>query len=192
MSNFTEDAIKRSFKKLLEIRQLKDITIRDIVDDCGINRSSFYYHFQDIPALLEDIVKEGTDAIIRKNAGKTIAECMEGVVEFFLENKKTVQHVYRAVSRETFEQWLDRAAKYFVQNFFSTALSDTEIPEETGKMLRQYYVYLTSGFLLKWIAKGLQEERARDFICLIHRLGEPGDLLKQLAAPKADEEQERE
>ena len=28
--------------------------VRDIVEDCGINRNSFYYHFQDIPSLLGD------------------------------------------------------------------------------------------------------------------------------------------
>ena len=77
MASFTENAIKRSFIRLLEKKPLKSITIRDIVDDCGINRSSFYYHFQDIPALLERIIQEGSDSIIRKNANGTIAECME-------------------------------------------------------------------------------------------------------------------
>jgi AcrR family transcriptional regulator len=56
MSNFTKEAIKQSFIKLLEARPLKQITVRDIVEDCGINRNSFYYHFPDVPTLLEEII----------------------------------------------------------------------------------------------------------------------------------------
>ena len=55
MSNLTEQAIKAFFLKLLEQRPLTRITVRDITDDCGINRNSFYYHFHDIPQLMEKI-----------------------------------------------------------------------------------------------------------------------------------------
>ena len=43
MANFTEKAIKESFAKLLNERPLDKITVKDIVEDCGINRNSFYY-----------------------------------------------------------------------------------------------------------------------------------------------------
>ena len=45
MSNFTKNAIKASFVKLLNEQPLNKISVRSIVEDCGINRNSFYYHF---------------------------------------------------------------------------------------------------------------------------------------------------
>ena len=45
MPNFTQNAIKASFLKLLGQRPLNQITVKDIVEDCGVNRNSFYYHF---------------------------------------------------------------------------------------------------------------------------------------------------
>ena len=45
MANFTKNAIRASFLKLLDERPLSKITVKDITDDCGINRNSFYYHF---------------------------------------------------------------------------------------------------------------------------------------------------
>ena len=66
MPNFTRNAIIASFLKLLEERPLNKITIKDIVEDCGINRNSFYYHFQDIPALLGEIVSGEIDRIINQ------------------------------------------------------------------------------------------------------------------------------
>lgn len=46
MPNFTKKEIKRSFIKLLNEQPLNQISVRDIVEDCGINRNSFYYHFR--------------------------------------------------------------------------------------------------------------------------------------------------
>ena len=48
MPNFTKQAIKDSFLKLLNQQPLSKISVRSIVEDCGINRKSFYYHDQDI------------------------------------------------------------------------------------------------------------------------------------------------
>lgn len=66
MPNFTKQAIKTSFIKLLGEMPLSKISVRSIVEDCGINRNSFYYHFADIPSLIEEIIKEDVDALIAK------------------------------------------------------------------------------------------------------------------------------
>ena len=48
MSAYTKQAIKNSFLKLLNERPLSQVTVKAIVEDCGINRKSFYYPYQDI------------------------------------------------------------------------------------------------------------------------------------------------
>ena len=58
MPSFTRQAIMKAFMQLLEERPLNKITVKDIVEVCGINRNTFYYHFEDIPSLIEAIVKE--------------------------------------------------------------------------------------------------------------------------------------
>ena len=49
------EALKASFLRQLEERPLREITVKDIVQGCGVNRNTFYYHFKDIPALLETL-----------------------------------------------------------------------------------------------------------------------------------------
>ena len=66
MSKFTRDAIKNSFIKLLNERPLSQIKVKDIVEDCGINRNTFYYYFHDIPSLIEEMVMEEAERIIRE------------------------------------------------------------------------------------------------------------------------------
>ncbi len=60
MSDLTKRAIKTSFLKLLNAKMLDKITVKDIVEDCGINRNTFYYHFEDVYALLQEIFEDET------------------------------------------------------------------------------------------------------------------------------------
>lgn len=53
MSQITKRALEQSLKNLLLKKPLNKITISDIAEDCGINRMTFYYHFQDIYDLVE-------------------------------------------------------------------------------------------------------------------------------------------
>ena len=46
-SGRTKKLIARSLKELCKTNPLRKITIRDIVEHCDINRSTFYYHFVD-------------------------------------------------------------------------------------------------------------------------------------------------
>lgn len=49
----TKLLIAGSLRKLMKKKSLDKIKIREIVEDCGVNRQTFYYHFQDIYALVE-------------------------------------------------------------------------------------------------------------------------------------------
>ena len=57
MPSFTKKAIVESFLHLVGKKPIDKITVRDIVDDCGINRNTFYYYFQDIYVVLEDLCR---------------------------------------------------------------------------------------------------------------------------------------
>ena len=64
MPNFTKRAIKDAFLRQLAERPLGQITVKDIVEECGINRNSFYYHYEGIPSLLEEIIAEELKKLI--------------------------------------------------------------------------------------------------------------------------------
>ena len=101
MPSFTRKAIIESFLKLLNERPLNKITIKDIVEDCGINRNSFYYHFEDMSSLVEAIMMEEADKIIDQYGSiNSIEECLGVAIDFAVNNKKAVMHIYSSASRE--------------------------------------------------------------------------------------------
>ena len=77
MTNTTKVAIKESIIRLLNRKPLNKITVKEIVDDCGINRNTFYYHYADISALLEEIFNEQSDQLLRTVEGKKLMIVIE-------------------------------------------------------------------------------------------------------------------
>ena len=158
MANFTRLAIKETFIKLLEERPLSEITIKDIVERCGINRNSFYYHYQDLPALIEELIKEEAESIIRAYPSvTTIVECFDAVTEFASHRKKAIMHIFRSVSREVFEQNLMMVCQYFVQSYVDTALDRNAISSENRQTIVNYYKCVCFGLTIDWLGSGMDD-----------------------------------
>ena len=102
MPSFTKKAIEASFLKLLNETPLSNITVKMIVDDCQINRNSFYYHFQDIPSLLEAIIVQMLDDIIQLIP----SDCLLEISEELDRNKRALLHIWNSGNRERFERHL--------------------------------------------------------------------------------------
>ena len=74
MSNITKRALEDSLKHLLLKKPVNKITINDITEDCGVNRATFYYHFQDIYALIEWSCEEDSRKALSDNTTSTRCE----------------------------------------------------------------------------------------------------------------------
>ena len=83
MSSFTKKAILESFLRLAEKKTIDKITVRDIVDDCGVNRNTFYYHFQDIYAVLETLCQHAVKRLpVQAPLAETLAAFLDTVTAF--------------------------------------------------------------------------------------------------------------
>lgn len=54
----TDRRIRKAFTKIVLNKKTNQISVREICEATGINRSSFYLHYADIPALITAIVGE--------------------------------------------------------------------------------------------------------------------------------------
>lgn len=159
MANFTAGAIKEAFIDLIEERPLSKITIKDIVEKCGINRNTFYYHYQDLPDLIEDIIKEEAESIINKYPAVTsIVECFDALTEFASHRKRAIMHIYRSVNREIFERNLMSVSDYFVCNYVNSALVGMTISDEDKKAIITYYKCVCFGLVTEWLKLGMSED----------------------------------
>ena len=159
MANFTKNAIKASCLKLLNERPINKITVKDIVEDCGINRNSFYYHFQDIPSLLEDIITSEADAVIADcGSVESLNEVFEKALSFALKNKKAVLHIYNSANRAMYENYLRRICEHIVSSFMETAFPEANVSDGDKAVILRFYKCACMGFVLDWLESGMKEE----------------------------------
>ena len=157
MPNFTRRAIKESFLKLLNQRPLNQITVKDIVEDCGINRNSFYYHFSDLPALVEEIMAERVSAMVENHPTvDSVQEGADAIVEFVMHNKRAIYHIYNSVSRDVFERHLMEVCRYVVATYLDGMLEETE--EADRDAILRFHKCDCFGSVIDWLNGGMKDD----------------------------------
>ena len=179
MSTLMKQAIKASFLKLLEERPLKRITVLDIAADCGINRNSFYYHYRDIPSLMEEIIRDEADSFIRAYPDiSTLEECVDAVFSFILENRRSINHIYHSVKREVFEYYLMRICSYVVTTWYDSVWLKTGDGEEIAErdLVLRFIRYELFGACIDFMNQNMPSEAScevKKLLLLSKRLLEP-------------------
>ncbi|MBE6604968.1 MAG: TetR family transcriptional regulator [Ruminococcaceae bacterium] len=150
MTSFTKKAIIESFLHLAAKKPLEKITVRDIVDHCGINRNTFYYHFQDIYAVLEAVCLSGTakiDALLP--LGEMLQHLFGVLTEYAARYPKAMQHIAASVGQSG-------AERYFAKGFDGPVFQKLKqgAPMQSDEMHRTATVFLRHAFIglfVDWI-----------------------------------------
>ena len=167
MANFTRNAIKDTFIKMLNERPLSQISVKDITSELDINRNTFYYHFHDIPQLIEEIIIEESDIIIKKyNNIDTIETAFDAVIDFAEKNKKAILHIYNSVNRDIFETYLWKVCEYVVITYGTETIGNKNISEFDRKTLITLYKCELFGVAMSWM-NNPSDENLRGFVSRI-------------------------
>ena len=157
--NITKRAIQEAFLSLLNEKPLGKITVKDITDRCGINRNTFYYHYQDIPALLEEICQNQVDELVGKYPTiNSIEECLDAAMQMIMNNKRMVMHIYNSDNRSTYVNSLWRMCNATVTTYFNTVFAEDLLPPEDRQLLIRYHKCECFGLILDWINNGIRED----------------------------------
>lgn len=159
MSQFTKKALIDSFVKILNTTSLDKITVKDIVNDCGVNRNTFYYYFQDIYALLEEIFKEETKNVLEENI--LYDSWQEGflqVTKFAIENKQAIYHIYNSLSREKLESYLFSVTDNLMFSFVDSQSEGMDVSLDDKRFISDFYKHALVGLLLNWVNNGMKDD----------------------------------
>ena len=185
MSQITKRALEASLKKLLLQKPLDKITIRDITDDCGINRMTFYYHFKDIYDLIEWSLVEDADRVIAGN--RTLATWQQGLLRIFeavRDNRTLILNIYRSVSHEQVELYLYRLTYDLMLGVVEEQAAGMSVRPEDKRFIADFYKYALVGLVLDWVRQGMREDPQQ----LVDRLSQlvSGNIAAALARYRAD------
>ena len=167
MPGFTRQIILQTLTEPMNEKPLSKIKVTDIVERCGVNRNTFYYHFRDIPDAVEAMVKDELDDVLKsQKAPESVSECMEILVNAVQKNKKAMVHLYRSIQRDVFADYLDHAAEHVVKELINRAVGDFEMDPEDKHLVIRYYKCVFVGVLLDW----LRHDMEYDILADMHKL----------------------
>ena len=103
---------------LLELIRRKDadkITVKDLVEVCGISRQTFYYHFKDIVDVVEWAAQQGVQRLVRESLNAATPQEALGVfVDFAVESQPLVQRLLNSQRREAIERIMVDATRTYL------------------------------------------------------------------------------
>ena len=174
MSRDTKKELRTAFVRLLQERPISSITVRDIVNSCGLNRNTFYYHYRDIPSLVEEIVDETADTIISGHKElSSLEDCLRVAVSFAVDNKKAILNLHRSSNREVYEGYVMRISEHMVERYISSTDVTGLLSAEEKRLVVTAYKCVLFGFIIDWLDGGMRRDVLSEFsgyIRLRHKL----------------------
>ncbi|MGN0659494.1 MAG: TetR-like C-terminal domain-containing protein [Emergencia sp.] len=159
MSSLTERALAASLKKLLEKKTLDKITVKDITDDCGVNRQTFYYHFHDVYDLIEwifsDLARQFTESCMEGNDWK---EGMQILIEAMMKNKAFIINTFYSINRRQLDTFLQNQARPSLSVIARSYAEGMIIDEEDFDFVVDVFTFGLVGILTQWVSNGMDEE----------------------------------
>lgn len=158
-SKLTKRALAASIATLLEKKPLDRITIKDITDECGVTRNTFYYHFQDVYDLLSYIFREQADMMLREYAGgEDWKDFFLNILTYLNENRKMIENVYYSIRQEELEAYIKKVVGMYALQIIEIQNKGTEVNELAKKTVADFYQNAFVGATLQWIKEGMKTE----------------------------------
>ena len=152
----TKSQLRAGLARLMQEKGIGEITVKELVNEVDINRSTFYLHYSDIPALLreiEDDMMEEMERAVREHPIK------EDSTSRFIEDIFRVLNENREISRaligphgdlgfvRRIEKLLEENSNEFLAQLFPERVQD----------MKYFYSYCLNGclgFVKTWLEDG--------------------------------------
>ena len=158
MANLTKKALVKSLKKCLEDKPIDKVTINDIVDDCGLNRMTFYYHFSSIyDCFIWGATEEVREALEQCKSHSTWDEGLLAIFRKAEENKTYVINIYRSINKEDLGRHLYAVVSELIFPMLISEAKKIPVAEKDLEFILDFYKFSIVGTIMKWISSNMEE-----------------------------------
>lgn len=159
MSLTTKQALADSFKKLLSHRSFDKITVKDIVEDCGVNRQTFYYHFHDIYDLIEWIFQDAADNLDQDSLNyDDWTAGLQILMQFLHDNRMLILNAYNSINHEVVANYIKKGLRPYctaIVHHQAESLGE-QVSQENIDFVTDILTLTASGFVTQWIGNQMK------------------------------------
>ena len=164
---YTASLMDEALLLLLEKKDFEYITVKELCQKAGVNRTTFYLHYQNMNELLEETINElnkkfldsfSKEMTIEKalNEDKvlTTSKYLVPYLNFIKDNKKA----FKLASTKPLLFKSDKAFKKLNENIFEPVLDRYGVKEDEKQYILAFYVKGVFSIILKWLDNNCSDD----------------------------------
>lgn len=138
MKHQTKDTIADAFILLAKQKSIDKITVKDLVDHCGISRQSFYYHFQDILDVIEwNTLRVGREITQKVQQAATLDEAIDILSAAYIAHHALLEKLRDSQKRNFVERLvMESMQERFGELVRNSSVSSNLTVAETDALIR--------------------------------------------------------
>lgn len=168
----TKKMISNALKSLMRTKPFSKITVSELIAACNINRKTFYYHFDDIYALLKWMFEEEAFEIVKHfDLLCNYESAIRFVMQYIEENDYIISCAYDSIGR-------DEMKRFFYADFIGVVTSvidsastslNKEIDPDFTVYAAKFYAEALAGMLIDWAKKRQRQDKEKviEYLCSI-------------------------
>ncbi|MGN0131945.1 MAG: TetR/AcrR family transcriptional regulator C-terminal domain-containing protein [Lachnospiraceae bacterium] len=174
----TKKALAASLKKLLLQKPISKITVTEIIEDCNVNRKTFYYHFEDIYALLTWMLEQEAFDIAKKFDPETeFEDCISFAMDYVDSNKHLLNCIYNSIGHDELKRFLYNDFVGIMGSKINQmeASMNLHIDENARRFMTEFYTNAVAGTLIGWFKdrNAMDKQQTIDYIVTIFQVSLP-------------------
>lgn len=147
----TKEMIAKTVQEMVVKENCKKLTVKDIVERCEITRQTFYYHFCDVPDLINWIYQQVITETVEKSLNTDDMElAIQYFFEFALEGRTAVRRALNTNYSQEIKQLLVEGIKEYLETLIEKKRFFLDDSRADLKMAINYHAYAIAGILYEW------------------------------------------
>ncbi len=145
-------------------KNFSKITVKEIIQDCGVNRNTFYYHFDDIYALLRWMLTEETIKVVKHfDLLVDYEDAIRFVMDYVDENDYIISCAYDAIGRDEMKRFFYSDLIAITSSVINSAdeKSQKNLEPEFKDFLAHFYTESLAGILVNWVKEKPMKDREK-------------------------------
>ncbi len=157
MPSTTKEALANALRQMMTIKPIAKITVKDLVEICGVNRQTFYYHFDDVYDLLEWVFEEDANRVLPQEiVYDHWTRDVMAFMEYLQKNSAFTLNVYNSDSRLYMLQYLEGKMEMCIRSFTEIVAEGRNISQQDFEFVVKFYAKCAIGFISQWLDMGMQ------------------------------------
>ncbi len=155
----TKKLFANTLKELLAEKPFDKITVSELTKRCGVNRQTFYYHFETIIDLYKWVLQEEAGPLLLRISSDPY-QWKDAVLEILYYIKANASAVISALRSVENLQIRAFFVDYFRQAFrglFDVICQDLDVDQDFKDFIANLLVTGAAGLAIQWLESGMKE-----------------------------------